>query len=516
MRRFGLRTAMLLTALVLLFSLAGCGAKTGSVQVYNSADELAGKKIGAVSGTSAGDITLAYFDNNVTIEYFNTNADSAVALSSGKIDAYISDQYAAMLQREIYTDQKTLEDTPVKVVDVGIFFRKDDAFSADLCSKLNTLIAEYRENGYFAEMESKWMSSSPPKIDIPLSGENGTLTYSCCTAIGKPFCFIQDNEIVGYEIELVCRFCERYGYGLNIVDTNFGGMLTDVASGKSDLGGTSTTITPERQEQYLFSDPTTAIKFVLTVKNSEGSEDNGGFFSGIAESFRRTFIEESRWKLFLSGIGETLLITVVSIVLGTLIGYAVYLLCFSGNKAANLIVNICMKLVHGLPVVVLLMVFYYVIFGSTSLNGTAVSIIAFSVIFGCSFLSMLRNSYNAIDPGQMEAAYALGYTRYGALRKRILPQMAEHFLPVFEKEVVGLIKATAIVGYIAVTDLTKVSDIIRGRTYEAFFPVVATAVIYFVLAELLAAVVKMISGSAAKRRHSKKNILKGVTVNDPD
>ncbi len=127
---------------------------------------------------------------------------------------------------------------------------------------------------------------------------------------------------------------------------------------------------------------------------------------------------------------------------------------------------------------------------------------------------MLKLGVGAVDDGQREAALALGYSDVKAFFRIILPQAIPHFLPVYKGEVVALIKATAIVGYIAVQDLTKMGDIIRGRTYEAFFPLIVVAIIYFILGALMTFAVGRIEKMINPKRRKRESILKGVKTDD--
>lgn len=230
----------------------------------------------------------------------------------------------------------------------------------------------------------------------------------------------------------------------------------------------------------------------------------------MADSFERTFLRENRWKLFLSGVGTTLLITVLSVLFGTALGFCVFMLCRNGNPVANTVTRFCVWLIQGMPVVVLLMILFYIIFGQVAVSGTAVSVIGFTLIFGAAVCSMLKAGVGAVDGGQKEAAYALGYTDRRAFFRIVLPQALPHFLPAYKGEITALIKATAVVGYVAVQDLTKIGDIVRSRTYEAFFPLIAVAVIYFVLAAILTLAVNKIAVRIDPRRRPKSVILKGV------
>ena len=156
------------------------------------------------------------------------------------------------------------------------------------------------------------------------------------------------------------------------------------------------------------------------------------------------------------------------------------------------------------------MILYYIIFAGTSLSGSAVAIIAFALNFAAYVSEMMRTGIEAVDRGQMEAALAIGYTRPRAFFRIIFPQAAEHFLPVYKGELISLVKSTSVVGYVAVQDLTKMSDIIRSRTYDAFFPLIATAVIYFLIAAGLTVVLKAAEDRIKPDR--KNRIVKGVKL----
>ena len=230
----------------------------------------------------------------------------------------------------------------------------------------------------------------------------------------------------------------------------------------------------------------------------------------MQSSHYKTFIRENRYQLFIEGIITTLIITVLSILFGTALGFVIYMLCRNGGRIPDTISRIFVWLIQGMPVVVLLMILYYIIFAKTQMSGTVVAVIAFTLVFGAAVFGMLKMGVGAVDQGQTEAALALGYGRTRAFFRIILPQALPHFLPSYKGEVVALIKATAIVGYIAVQDLTKMGDIVRGRTYEAFFPLVAVAVIYFLLGGLLTFIAGRIETLINPRRRKKETILKGI------
>jgi polar amino acid transport system substrate-binding protein len=190
------------------------------------------------------------------------------------------------------------------------------------------------------------------------------------------------------------------------------------------------------------------------------------------------------------------------------------MMCRKGNRAANGITRIVMFLVQGMPMVVLLMVLYYIVFGQLKISGLAVAVIGFTLTFGSSVYSLLGVGVGAVDKGQYEAAYMLGYSDRRIFYKIILPQALPHIVPSFKGEVISLIKSTSIVGYIAVQDLTKIGDLIRSRTYEAFFPLIAVTVIYFLLEGILRFGIGRIELNVDSKRRKTRKLLKGVKTDD--
>ena len=285
---------------------------------------------------------------------------------------------------------------------------------------------------------------------------------------------------------------------------------------RSSCGGIA--YTAERAESVLYSEPAYEGSSMVVVLKGEATAPTAAgatsFWDGIVSSFNKTFVREKRWQLFGRGVLTTLTITVASILLGTALGFFMFMLCRNGNRAANAVTNFCLWLVQGMPMVVLLMILYYVVFGNMAISGIPVAVIGFTLTFGASVFGLMKMGVGAVDVGQYEAAYALGYSNRRTFFRIILPQALPHVLPAYRGEIVGLIKATAVVGYIAVQDLTKMGDIVRSRTYEAFFPLIAVTVIYFVLEGVLRRLVSRVTIQFNPRRRKPEDILKGVKTDD--
>ncbi len=309
------------------------------------------------------------------------------------------------------------------------------------------------------------------------------------------------------------RFAAWLGASLEFRIYDFGGIIAAGAVGEADCLMSNLFVTPEIREQTPFSDVLFRVEMTAMVRD-DGGAGGASFGSAVASSFEKTFLRESRWKLFARGVGTTLLITALSIILGTALGFGVFLLCRRGNPIANAAARFFVWLVQGMPIVVLLMILYYIIFGSVAISGTIVAILGFTLVFGAGTFSMLKSGVGAVDKGQTEAACSLGFTEREAFFDVVLPQALPYIMPLYREQIAALVKATSVVGYVAVQDLTKMGDIIRSRTFEAFFPLLAVAAVYFILAEILTRLARRLEIYADPKRRTKEKIMKGVRTGD--
>ena len=511
---------LLLAATFVPIVLAAClpGLALAETSGFSSLKELDGKRIGVQTGSTFDAITKQSLPN-AKIEYYNTYADLAEAVTSNKIDGFPGDEPVIQLIATENPRLKILDDR-LDSFEFGVVLPKSTEGDA-LKKEFDDWIVRNRDSGELKRLAEKWIKGPEAEKTVPdysaIPASKGTLVMA--TEGGyPPMNYYHNNKVVGMEVELAVKFCQSNGYGLEVVPMNFDGILPAVQSGKADFAMAGITITEERKQGVNFSEPYYTGGTVMAVLGTEqAASAEGGSSSpigAIVESFSKTFLKENRWQLFLEGIGATLAITLLSIVLGSILGFVVFLLCRNGGRIANGISGVCMWLVQGMPGVVLLMILYYIVFGSFSIGGIAVSVVAFTLTFGTSVFGLLKMGVGAVDVGQREAAFALGYSDRKTFFKIILPQALPHIADSFKGEVVNLIKATSIVGYIAVQDLTKMGDIVRSRTYEAFFPLIAITIIYFALEGLLGYLVSRIQISIDPKRRSDEDVLKGVKVHD--
>ncbi len=499
-----------LTALVCLVGCTGGEAEGGGGTSDNSEAEVElsrfeNARLGVVTGSLYGGYSRELFPS-ASVSEFNNFADVLAALMQGKVDG-------TMLDRPNFNSVKRTEKglsctvVPQYSVEIGFGFQKNDGGDA-LKTKMDGFLARLKADGTLDEMIGKWYGETEPQENVPL-GElpaSSELLNVSIDMTRKPFVYMYNNEPVGFEIEVLYLFCREYGYRVNYTNGSFStDGLAGLAAGKYDMVCAGLYMTAERKQSVNFSEPYMVADVVMATYAGEG----GGFFASIGESFEKTFVREGRWKMILEGIGTTLLISVCAVLGGTLLGFLLYLWTRSKYKVASAIARgiaaVYSKIVAGMPALVILMLLFYVIFGAVDISGLAVAVIGFILTFGSFVYNQLKLSVESVDRGQTEAAYALGYGRNRAFFRIVLPQAMKMFLPVYSSEIVNLVKATSVVGYIAVNDLTKVGDIIRSNTYEAFFPLIAVALIYFLITWGISALLGLLQRRMDPRRKKKKD-----------
>ena len=505
---------LLLLALTLGL-LSGCGGSVGTTQI-TSIEQLndPSRKI-AVAFDTSEDRLVAQELPLAQMEYFSVDMNAYTEVAQGKLDAVIfSRRSMECAIRNGLTGVRLLDET-LGEGSISAVALSPLSEIPQLEEKVNAFLQEVREDGTLDDMVERWLfqnDDTMPEIPVPQSSDLH-LTVGT-TGLSVPFTYYIGTELAGYDIELATRFAAWLGATLEFKIYDYGGIVAAAQTGDVDCIFANLFITPERAESIRFSDPTYHSEIGVMVRAAQENEAGSDFFTSIGQSFEKTFIRENRWKLFVDGIGTTVLITVLSILFGTALGFGVFLLCRKGNRIANAVTRFCIWLVQGMPMVVLLMILYYVVFGSLTISGTVVAVIAFTLVFGAAMFGMLQNGVGAVDRGQTEAAYALGYSDRRAFFRVVLPQALPHFFPAYKGEITAIIKATAIVGYIAVQDLTKMGDIVRSRTYEAFFPLIAVAIIYFVLAAVLTAGVNQLGKFIDPRMRKQPALLKEVNRRD--
>lgn len=229
------------------------------------------------------------------------------------------------------------------------------------------------------------------------------------------------------------------------------------------------------------------------------------FFNGIAESFVKTFITDDRWLQLLNGLLVTIEITIFAGIIGVILGFLIAVvrsthdMNLSGKKCRkfsdyilkilNFICNLYITVIRGTPVVIQLMIMYFIVFAS-SRNGIYAAIISFGMNSGAYVAEIVRSGIMSIDKGQFEASRSIGFDYKSTMIHVILPQAFKNILPALGNEFIVLVKETSVAGYVALQDLTYVGNLIRSRTYEAFFPLITVALIYLIIVLILTFLLK--------------------------
>jgi polar amino acid transport system substrate-binding protein len=477
------------------------GALSPAASTLSTVDDLKDKRIGVLLGSIHDAYVQKTYPQAEVLQYKNVT-DLILAVKNKKADAIL-------VSRETLEDVMQGDDTlgflneKLFSSPMGIAFNRDND---SLREQFNLFLAEIKQNGVYDDMRKRWMTdknTEMPAIENPKN--NGRLVVGTVSDKGMPFSLVVNNRIVGFDVEIAERFAAYLGKELVLEDMEFGSLIAAVAGNKIDMIAGSMLITEERALQVDFSDPyyemwtsVVALKDNLAGgPNGSGGQPGNGSLSGqitggqaniftsIKNSFYSNIIMEQRYKMIIDGLKVTILISIFSVFFGTLLGA---LICFMRMSKSRLLCRLArayISILRGIPVLVLLMIIFYVVFASVDINPVLVAVLAFGMNFAAYVSEMFRTSIQSIDKGQREAGIAIGFTPVQTFLYVILPQAVRQVLPVYKGEFISLVKMTSVVGYIAVQDLTKASDIIRSRTFDAFFPLVMVAVLYFIITWLL-------------------------------
>ena len=487
--------------LILIFSV-GCG---NNAKKINSVEDLKNAKIGCWPGCGYEVVARKIFPDAQYI-YFDFLSDLVQNLKQNKIDAFVLGKiYADELKLqgiEIDYLPENLGDVPTSYI-----FSKNER-GKKICGEMNEFIKKISDNGELENLKTKWFAKPEDERIFQkskLSGENGILEIST-DAQSQPFVYIKNNNFTGFEVEILDKFCAAYGYDYEIKLEVFETMLTDVSLGKTDVGVDAIEKLPERENSVIFSIPTVTNQTVAIINSENVGENN--FFDRIKISL----LDENRWQMILEGTLRTISITIFSIIFGTLLGFAIYMLYREKNKILNKIINFFVRTIQGIPTMVLLLFFYYTIFGNVEIPASFVAVTVFSIILSVSVFIMLQSGEKSIPRGQMEAALSLGFSERRAFIKFIFPQIVRIFFPSYQLSINVILLETAIVGYIAVQDLTKMADLIRARTYDAFVPIIAIAIIYYILSKILMKITDKIAEKLEPKNRKPEKILQKINL----
>ncbi|WP_276796821.1 amino acid ABC transporter permease [Ruminococcus champanellensis] len=226
-------------------------------------------------------------------------------------------------------------------------------------------------------------------------------------------------------------------------------------------------------------------------------------FGDLPDALSNTFLKDDRWKYLTDGLSTTLIVTFFAVILGMVLGFLIAIVRATHDKngklgVLNFFAKVYLTVIRGTPVVVQLLILYFIIFATVNIDKTLVAILAFGLNSAAYVAEIVRSGIMSIDNGQFEAGASLGLNYSKTMLFIILPQAFKNILPALANECIVLLKETSVAGYIALVDLTKGGDIIRSQTYEAFLPLIAVAIIYLVMVMFLSAMVSKLERRLAK------------------
>lgn len=501
-----------LTSLILciLCVFTSCSSQSNTdTKVFNTIADVdtAENTVAASIGTSAMKEAENTFKNAKVMEY-NSYIDGIMAVQKGVLQGFAIDQTALSyaMATEGIKDIKIIDENVGEPNNIVAGISRNTKYP-NLRTEINQFLGELHRDGTIDDIYQRWIVEAKdemPQISKPQNPQ-GKLVIAT-TGLTPPFSYYKGDELTGMDIEIINRLAEYLNVEIEIKTYDFSGINSALEANQCDCIFSNLNATDERAEVMDFSDPVYISNTKLVVYSP--SNASGTFWDSVSKSFEKTFIRENRWKMIVKGIETTIIISLSSALLGTVLGFALCMLNKTKSKFAHIFIKCFVRVLQGTPIAVLLMIMYYIVFSGSGSSGLLVSIIAFSLNFAAYSSEIFKSGIEAIGVGQTEAALALGYTKSKAFFKIVMPQAASKFLPVYKGEFISLVKMTSIVGYISVQDLTRMSDIIRSRTYEAFFPLISTAIIYFVISYILTAVLKAIEVKIEPNR--KNRSIKGV------
>lgn len=459
-------------------------------------EDLVGHSV-AVTANSSIDLDMSKYEG---VELLRIGiGELTVAVRSGRAEF-------AMIQ-EIQFDANRLKDLGLRKCFSGylkgnaaVAVRHEDTL---LCRRFNEFLGEFIASGERDRWLRDW-SSNPDSMAVvqrrlPVNTEGETIVTG--VALVYPFIFMKDEQLAGLEIDMMERFCRWGGYRAEYVITDLPGLIPSLSTGKVDALVSHIQVTEERSKQVLFTVPYFEGSICCFGRDPEAAASaRRGLVQTVWDSIYANLIMEQHWKLLLQGLLVTLEISLLSILLSILLGAGFCFLRMRRSRVLSGTVKLLTETIQGIPVLVILLMMCYVVFAKSHITGTLVSVFSFALFYGARFCSLFHSGMLSVGRGQWEAGAALGLSKFQTFRLVALPQAFRRIIPVLKGEIVSLIKSTSIVGYVAVIDLTCASNMVRARTFDAFFPLILVSIIYILLSRLSARALNALERSVISKK----------------
>ena len=466
----------------------GCGGtkeEAEQKEIAGAAD-LEGARIGVQLGTT-GDIYVSDYEGDeagTTVERYNKGADAIQALKLGKIDCVVIDEQPGI--------EFVKQNSNIRIIDEE-FSLEDYAFcvskeNTELLAQINTAIEKLQADGTIDNIIKNYIGTEEeigayPYVSKDVARTNGTLIIGT-NAEFPPYEYYENNQITGIDMDIMRAVSDELGMDMQIEDMAFDSIIAAITSGKVNVGASGFTVTEDRKKNINFTDTYITTKQVIIVRDGGST---GGY--SLKEKLYDNFVKDNRYLYIVKGFGNTLIITLFAVMLGIVLGFLIAIVRTNHDRNGelpilNAVCKVYLTVIRGTPVMIQLLIIYYVILASVT-NKIVVAAIAFGLNSAAYVAEIVRSGIMSVDVGQFEAGRSLGLNYSQTMQLIILPQAIKNILPALLNEVISLLKETSISGYIGLMDLTKGGDIIRSNTYEAFLPLIAVAIIYLAFVMLL-------------------------------
>ena len=464
-----MKKILLFLPMLILSACSGGGDKGLDI---HSEDDLAGLTL----STTAGSYYQAKFEQRGDVKMFLTNSesDAVQAVRQGLADVYVSDE--VMLTA---ADQQRLG--------MRQAFRGDECFDVAFVIKKGNNELARQMNAFIASLPldsitEHWIHGGPAVTEPPYEIKPGAKPLRCVCCVNlSPVCFMGDgSEWRGIDADVLRRFAHSQGrpFEMNFQEVSAG--VIAIQTGLADVLSGFLFVTDERKKSMDFTMPYYRCHpgYFVADKSSSGAMSQ-------IERWKMNLLTENRWRLITDGLVETIIITIFSILLGTALGAGVCACRRSKRKWLRKFADVYSDFINGIPTLVLLLIMFYVVLASSGLSATVVAIITFALCLASSTGNIFDSAISSVPIGQTEAGLSLGFTPLKTFTGIVFPQALQKGLPLYIGECVSLLKSTSIVGYISIADLTRASDLIRSRTFDALIPLLIVTILYFLLAWLL-------------------------------
>lgn len=454
-------------------------------------EDIKGARVGVQLGTT-GETYLSRMENDgsgTQVERYNKGADAVEALKQGKLDCVVYDQEPAKEYVKKNSSLKVLDEAFVEE-HYAILLAKGNT---KLQERINTALRNMEASGTLKQIRDYYIANDDHSIGRyqkkdDASHKNGVLRMASDIAF-PPYEYYENGEPMGIDVDIAYAVCDELGYELEINDMDFGAIINAVNAGKADVGISGFTRTQDRERNALFSQEYAVSRQIILVNTAETSSLEN---QGLKQKLYDNFVKDGRYKYILSGLGTTLCIALFAVLLGAVSGFFIAVIRASYEKTGHLEIldwfcRVYVTVFRGTPVVVQLLIIYFVIFASTDIHKIVVAVIVFGMNSSAYVSEIIRSGIMSIDQGQFEAGRSLGLSHGQTMCHIVLPQAVKNVLPALGNEFIVLLKETSVCGFIGLVDLTRGAEIIRGVTYEAFLPLFAVATIYLILVMILSA-----------------------------